>query len=137
MLTRCSQGYDILQYNTHIGLESGHDQIVEGSKAWRDAWRDILGTQQRLISTFEGLYAPILGASEDYQGHVPEVTPADTMSRTTRLTGILEELRTDLLEEINNVESRLIKPADEARGHLQPLRKTIKKRGDRKVGTST
>ena len=108
-------------------------QITEASKAWRDSWRDILGTQERLINTWEQMYAPIIGGNDEYQGHVPVITPATTMGRTSKLQRNYEELRTDLLEEMNNVELRIIKPAQEAKDCLQPLKKVIKKRGDRKV----
>ena len=110
-------------------------QIVEASKAWRDAWRDILGTQQRLLSNFDGIYAPIIGASEEYQGHVPVVTPQAISERTSNLNGTYDELRNDLLEELNNVEARIIRPATEAKEYIHPLKKVIKKRGDKKVRT--
>ena len=108
-------------------------QIIEASKAWRDSWRDILGTQERLINTWEQVYAPIIGGNDEYQGHVPVTTPSDTMERTSKLQRNYEELRTDLLEEIDNVELRIIKPAQQAKECIQPLKKVIKKRGDRKV----
>lgn len=79
------------------------------------------------------MYAPIIGGNDEYQGHVPVITPATTMGRTSKLQRNYEELRTDLLEEMNNVELRIIKPAQEAKDCLQPLKKVIKKRGDRKV----
>lgn len=108
-------------------------QIIEASKAWRDSWRDILGTQERLINTWAQMYAPIIGGNDEYQGHIPVTTPSPIMGRTSKLQRNYEELRTDLLEEINNVELRIIKPAQEAKDCIQPLKKVIKKRGDRKV----
>ena len=108
-------------------------QIIEASKAWRDSWRDILGTQERLINTWEQMYAPIIGGNDEYQGHVPVITPSNIMERTSKLQRNYEELRTDLLEEIDNVELRIIKPAQQAKECIQPLKKVIKKRGDRKV----
>jgi hypothetical protein len=44
-----------------------------------------------------------------------------------------EELKKDLMAEVNMVDVRMIRPAQEAKDHLQPLKKTIKKREDRKV----
>ena len=63
------------------------------------------------------------------------MTPDATMDRTTRLTKTYDELRNDLLEEINNVELRILKPATEAKEYMHPLKKVIKKRGDKKVGS--
>lgn len=45
-----------------------------------------------------------------------------------------EDLKKDLMEEVNMVDIKMIKPAQEAKDYLQPLKKTIKKREDRKVG---
>lgn len=111
-------------------------QIIESSKAWRDAWTDILLTQQRLIQSFEVMYSPIIGAGETYEGHEPLETPEHIMQRTRKLQEGYAELKTDLLEEVNLVDTRLLKPAMDARDYIQPLRKVIKKRGDRKVPCS-
>jgi amphiphysin len=43
------------------------------------------------------------------------------------------ELKTDLTEEVNMMESRVIKPAIEAKEHIQPIRKTIKKRENKRL----
>ena len=43
------------------------------------------------------------------------------------------ELKTDLLSEVNLVDERIVKPATEAKDHIQPLKKVIKQREDRKV----
>lgn len=55
------------------------------------------------------------------------------MMRTVKLQQAYDELKTDLLEEVELVDERIIKPAMEAKDHIQPLKKVIKKRGDRKV----
>lgn len=55
------------------------------------------------------------------------------MARTVRLREEYEDLKKDLLEEVNLVDARMVKPATEAQECLQPLKKTIKKREDRKV----
>ena len=44
-----------------------------------------------------------------------------------------EELKNDLMDEVNQVDARITKPASEAREYLQPMKKVIKKRQDRKV----
>ena len=112
-------------------------QIIDASKAWRDSWRDILGTQQRLVHGFEAIYAPIIGANEEYEGHIPVMTDEITMARTSKLQAAYDDLRTDLLEEVGMVDTRIIKPATDARDCIQPLKKVIKKRGDRKAGDTS
>lgn len=56
------------------------------------------------------------------------------MERTIKLQEAYVGLRTDLLEEVETIEARIIKPASDAKDSIQPLKKIIKKRGDRKVG---
>lgn len=55
------------------------------------------------------------------------------MDRTQRLNVEYGELRTDLLDEVNLVDERMIKPAVDAKEYLQPFKKIIKKRDDKKV----
>lgn len=55
------------------------------------------------------------------------------MERTVKLQEGYSELKTDLLEEVNMVDTRIIKPATDAKDYIQPLKKVMKKRGDRKV----
>ena len=111
-------------------------QIIDASKAWRDSWRDILGTQQRLVHGFQTMYSPIIGANEEYSGHEPVMTPQHVMERTIKLHTAYDDLRTDLLEEVAMVDTRIIKPATDAKDCIQPMKKVIKKRGDKKVGQS-
>ncbi|KAI4215350.1 MAG: hypothetical protein LQ351_002250 [Letrouitia transgressa] len=108
-------------------------RIIDASKAWRDSWRDILITQQRLVYDFQDIYSPIIESNEHYEGHEVKETPRSTMMRTVKLQQAYDELKTDLLEEVELVDERIIKPAMEAKDHIQPLKKVIKKRGDRKL----
>ena len=111
-------------------------QIIDAAKAWRDSWRDILGTQQRLAHGFQTMYSPIMGADENYVAHEPIITPRHIMERTVNFHASYDELRTDLLEEVAMVDTRIIKPAMEAKDCIQPMKKVIRKRGDKKVGTT-
>ncbi|KAH0846665.1 hypothetical protein AYO21_08066 [Fonsecaea monophora] len=108
-------------------------KIIEASKAWRESWTSILTHQHRVFDEFSILYAPIVGASEDYQGHVPVQTPDHVVRRTARIKGECEDLKRDLTEDLAQVEERLIKPAQSAKDSLHNMKKTIKKREDRKL----
>lgn len=92
----------------------------------------ILTIQFGTVSLFEELYDPIVGASDGH-GHEPALTPQSQIDRTTRLKEAYGELKTDLLEEVIMVDARIIKPAGDAKDFLQPLRKTIKKRENKRV----
>jgi hypothetical protein len=108
-------------------------QIIEDTKAWRDAWISILTYQGRLVHEFEVLYAPIVGNSGPSNTRPSEVTPEATLARTNRLYEEYESLRKDLLEEVGAVDDRMIQPAQQVKEFLMPLKKTIKKRDDKKV----
>ncbi|TVY25719.1 Regulator of cytoskeleton and endocytosis [Lachnellula hyalina] len=107
-------------------------KIMEASKAWRDAWVSILNIQLGTVTVFEELYDPIVGASDGH-GHDPIITPQEQLERTTKLKNVYADLKTDLLEEVVLMDSRIIRPAGDAREFLQPLRKTIKKRENKRI----
>ena len=108
-------------------------QIIEASKAWKEAWVAILTHQHRIYSEFEVLYEPILGSGPDYQGHVAVETPEKTMARTTRMKAESEELKRDLSEDVNMVDDRMIRPTQSAKDSLLTMRRTIKRREDKKL----
>jgi hypothetical protein len=107
-------------------------QIIDSMKAWRDAWSSILTTQYRLLSEFESVYMPILGSSDPSATRPVGETPPAIMRRTRRLREEYDDLRQDL-EEINAIDDRMIRPAIQAKDLIQPVKKTIKKREDKKV----
>ncbi|EXJ79648.1 hypothetical protein A1O3_07927 [Capronia epimyces CBS 606.96] len=108
-------------------------KIIEASKAWREAWISILSHQHRVFEEFETLYTPIIGAGDDYQGHVPAQTPEHILRRANRIKLEYADLKRDLTDDLAQVDDRLIKPAQDAKDSLQTMRKTIKKREDRKL----
>ncbi|KAL8926209.1 MAG: hypothetical protein Q9208_003112 [Pyrenodesmia sp. 3 TL-2023] len=108
-------------------------RIIEASKAWRDAWIDILTVQQRLAYDFQDMYSSTGDPNERSEGHEIKETPRPTMMRTVKLQQAYAELKNDLLDEINTVDARIIKPAMDAKDHIQPLKKVIKKRADKKA----
>ncbi|PKX97030.1 BAR and SH3 domain-containing protein [Aspergillus novofumigatus IBT 16806] len=107
-------------------------RIVESTRAWRDAWSSILLHQERMLCEFDGIYAPIIGSSDPTTAKAAP-TPEATLARTRRLREEYEELRKELAEELNAVDQRMIRPASQAKEYLAPLKKTIKKREDRKL----
>ncbi|KAJ9654771.1 hypothetical protein H2198_006210 [Neophaeococcomyces mojaviensis] len=108
-------------------------RMIDASKAWREAWTSILTVQHRFLCEYDTLYAPIVGASDDYTGHVPVETPQHLVARTSRLKTEYDELKKDLLEELNDVQTKMIGPAQEAKDNLHIAKKVIKKREDKKL----
>ncbi|ETN40593.1 uncharacterized protein HMPREF1541_04870 [Cyphellophora europaea CBS 101466] len=108
-------------------------RIIDSSKAWKEAWIAILTHQTRIFTELESLYQPILGAGADYHGHTAVETDPETLARTSRYMSESEELKRDLSEDVGQVDTRMIHVAQSARESLRFLRKTIKKREDRKL----
>lgn len=93
--------------------------------------------QHRLLHEFDTLYEPIVGAGEDYDGHKPVETPSSLVDRTKRLKLEYDELKKDLAEEINQVQRRIIDPAQDAKNSLTTAKKTVRRREDKKLDYET
>lgn len=75
----------------------------------------------------------MVGSTEGTTDRVPVPTPEKTLVRTTKLREEYEDLRKDLMGVVNSVDDRMIRPAAQAKDFLAPLKKTIKKREEKKV----
>ena len=93
----------------------------------------MLTHQYRLFDEYNLLYAPIVGAGDDYHGHVPRQTADHIMHRAARIMTEYEDLKRDLSEDLAQVEKRLIKPAQNAKDSLEYMKQTLKKREYRKL----
>lgn len=110
-------------------------QIIEASKSWRDGWVSILSTQIKLVIKFQLIYQPIVGGAPPDDDHTSlnATTPPEVEARPRELMEVYAELRTELLEEVNTINDRIIKPAMDARDSIKPLKKAIKTREDRNL----
>ncbi|KAK3501031.1 hypothetical protein B0T13DRAFT_239398 [Neurospora crassa] len=107
-------------------------RLLENSRAWKDAWASIVHHQLQFVVELEGLYDPIVGASDGH-GRESVPTPRLQLERTYRLKQAFGELKSELAEEIGTIEDRVIRPAVEARDCIAPIRKTIKKRENKRL----
>jgi hypothetical protein len=57
----------------------------------------------------------------------------EQLERTSNLRAAYAELKADLLDEVGMMDSRVIRPATDAKEYLQPIRKTIKKRENKRL----
>jgi len=102
-------------------------RLAEQVSSWRAAWMALAHAQLGIVTELESLYDPIVGAADDTaKPHNP--TPELLLERTLSLREAYNELKTDLLEEIEVVNEKVVKPVSEARDYVVPVRKTIKKR---------
>lgn len=107
--------------------------IIETSKAWRDSWISILIAQVGMAKAFDELYEPVMGATSEEHGHEPVLTSEVQRGRTTNLHKAFAELKADLLDELGMIDQRVIRPSTDARESIQPLKKTIKKRENKRL----
>ncbi|KAK3075681.1 hypothetical protein LTS18_014002, partial [Coniosporium uncinatum] len=78
----------------------------------------------------------IPGEEDDFTSvpsYQPAVTPRETLQRVTMLGAKYADLRTDMLDEVRRMETGIIEPAEQARKMIQPMKKVIKRREDRKL----
>jgi hypothetical protein len=108
-------------------------KIEEAAKQWRDAWTNILSHQVIASEQFHTLYKPLGAKGEGYGSRVAADTPAATLERAQQLYTAFSELKTDMMEEISQIENKLITPAKIARDSLKPMHKSIKRRDEKKV----
>jgi len=107
-------------------------QIIDNARMWRDSWAALTNTQLQVVTEYEGLYDPIAGASDGQSRHaVP--TPQLQLERTFQLKKAYTELKAELVEEMALIEEQILKPATDARTCIAPIRKTIKKRENKRV----
>ncbi|KAI7785748.1 SH3 domain-containing protein [Diaporthe eres] len=106
-------------------------QLIESAKSWQESWFTLVNSQLEIANVYASLYDPIVGASDGH-GRQTAITPDLQLHRTFALKDIYSDLRTELTEDITSIESRIIAPANNARQNIAPIRKTIKKREDKR-----
>ncbi|KAI0912203.1 hypothetical protein F4823DRAFT_230853 [Ustulina deusta] len=107
-------------------------KIIDAAKSWRDSWINISSAQLGVAAEYDGLWDPIVGASEGL-GRLAVPTPELQLEQALRLKEVYTELKADLLEELELIEARVVKPASSAREYIDPMRKTIKKRENKRL----
>ena len=107
-------------------------QIIDNAKLWRESWGNLVSSQLQIVTEYEGLYDPIVGAT-DGLGRQAAATPQLQLERTFKLKTAYGDLTTELLGEMAMIEDHILKPAADARDCIAPIRKTIKKRENKRV----
>ncbi|KAI9729867.1 MAG: hypothetical protein M1834_006616 [Cirrosporium novae-zelandiae] len=80
-------------------------KIIESTKAWRESWIAILTVQHRVVNEFRTIYAPIVGAAPEHgSSHEAVLTSPEQLQRIENLYGICEELKQDLMGELNSLD---------------------------------
>lgn len=107
------------------------EKVEACAKQWRDAWTNILNHQLATVDHLYTIFKPLGG--EGTTAHAAAETPASTLERVHELHAAFSELKTDMMEEVKDIDRKLVVPAKLARDALKPMEKAIKKREDAKV----
>ena len=86
---------------------------MEHTKAWRDAWSDILHVQTRIADSFYDVYQTIPRTGDT--ATPPEPTPPQVMGRVELMRTSHRELSDDMMIEVDKVEGMLVRPMLECR----------------------
>ncbi|KAI5843436.1 hypothetical protein DFP73DRAFT_606610 [Morchella snyderi] len=106
-------------------------KLLEHTKAWRDAWSSILVNQVNLTDSFHDVYKTI-PMPGDSKIEVLE-TPGDTLRRVATLHAAQNDLKADMLDEVEKVDRLLVERLGEAKAALKPAKKAIEKRENKKL----
>lgn len=91
-----------------------------------------MSSQLDIADVYAQLYDPIVGATDGH-GRDPVRTSERQLQQTFGLKEAYTDLRTELADEINSIELRILQPALDARRSIDPIRKTIKKRENKRL----
>lgn len=89
-------------------------------------------SQLNAAGEYVTLYDPITGATDGH-GRRAEPTPEEQLNRSFNLRQAFEDVKDDMLVDIAGFEASVIKPGSDARDYIQPLRRTIKKRENKRL----
>jgi hypothetical protein len=78
------------------------------------------------------IFKPLGG--EGSSSHAHAETPPAVLERVHTLNEAFSELKTDMMEEVKDIDRKLVVPAQLARDALKPMEKAIKKQEEAKVG---
>ncbi|KAL1842821.1 hypothetical protein VTJ49DRAFT_4150 [Mycothermus thermophilus] len=95
------------------------------------ACMSLVTTQLQLMTEYEHLYDPVLGPT-DRPNRAAETSRLQ-LERIFKLKEAYRDLKDDILDELGKIDVQVIKPASSARDSLAPVRKTIKKRENKRL----
>nr|OQO29269.1 hypothetical protein B0A51_07514 [Rachicladosporium sp. CCFEE 5018] len=116
------------------GADEMLERLAKDLKKFKEGWEDVLKFQYDASEAFATVYKPIEADDTTVDlRHKPTPTPQKYMVKCLGMQKTYAELRTELQQEIMMIDSKLIKPAEEAKQQLKPLKRTIKHRENMKL----
>lgn len=103
--------------------------------AFKIAWGHILARQLSVAKEFEVLYKPIESSTDPKipSEPSPNSTPRAYLEKAAHLRLSYGEVQQELQQENSLIDSKLLKPALDAKQSITPLKKVLKKREDHKL----
>src|SRR5687768_14430002 len=93
---------------------TNNPKLEASAKQWRDAWTNILNHQLSSVELLYTIFKP-LGGEGSSSTHVHAETPTDVLERVHGLHEAFSELKTDMMEEVKDIDRKLVVPAKLAR----------------------
>lgn len=87
-----------------------------------------------VMHEIDALYHPIPVPGDSMRQMVP--TDPETLERAEKMKDECTHLKTEMMEEIMAIDTKLVRAATDAKDSIKPMKKVIKKREDRKVSTA-
>lgn len=81
-------------------------QILTNTKAWKDAWTDILVFQTQTAASYESIYQNAPGESNSESAE----TPLELLEKIGSLHNVLDDLRVELAQDLKLLETIVIEP---------------------------
>lgn len=111
-------------------LESAAEKLLKDTKAFDEAVTNLFTSGSGFSQHFGSLFHPLVGEIDLIRKH-PEAE--HTIKHVDQYEGIMDELKTAVVPELELIESRILGPIKELQGIMKTIRKSITKR-DHKVG---
>ncbi|KAK0768123.1 hypothetical protein LTS02_012013 [Friedmanniomyces endolithicus] len=99
-------------------------QLIKDLTAYRNSWDDILKLQYDTTEALATLYKPLEPTADPDQRRPATTTPQTYMQKCLGLQKLYSDLETDLFTELNLIDSKLLRPAEEAKAATKGFGKT-------------
>lgn len=110
------------------------DSFIESAKSFQSAWKEALARQTGVAGSLETLYKPVEAPDAKIEsGNASRTTPQAYLTKTVDYRNVNAAMQTDLQQEVEWIQTKLIYPAAEVKESTKPLKKMIKQREDYKL----
>ncbi|KAK1051288.1 hypothetical protein B0A54_17724 [Friedmanniomyces endolithicus] len=126
-------GQVLAEFKAVDDMLTQHYQLIKDLTAYRNSWDDILKLQYDTTEALATLYKPLEPTADPDQRRPATTTPQTYMQKCLGLQKLYSDLETDLFTELNLIDSKLLRPAEEAKAATKGFGKTLKHRENCKL----